>query len=170
MRISVQPELLRSLSRQFLQSGDQFLAITHHLNSAINSLVWETSLKAAVIDEWQSAQRLGEHLGALLAGMGKQLQVKADLFQETDHQYNTILEHTLTGGVSPTALFAAYKQGAGSSILPDSAGGASVISNPSSAAAAVGMSRTDGGSSARQAALNGQGWTFTDPSALDIAN
>lgn len=170
MRISVQPELLRSLSRQLLQSGDQFIAITHHLNSAINSLVWETSLKAAVIDEWQSAQRQGEHLGALLSGMGRHLQTKADLFQDTDHQYNTILDHALTVGASPTALFAAYKQGAGPSILPDSAGGSSVISNPSSAAAAVGMGKVDGGNLARQAAMNGQGWTFADPATLNIAN
>lgn len=170
MRISVEPESLRTLSRQLLQSGDQITAITNQLSQAINSLVWETSLKAAVIDEWQSAQRLGEHLGALLANMGKHLQGKADLFQETDHQYNTILEHALVGGVSPTALFAASKQEGGSSILPESGLSSSVISNPSSAAAAVGMSSGDGGNSAKQAALNGQGWTFTDPSNLGIAN
>lgn len=170
MRISVEPELLRALSRQLQQSGEQYLAMTNQLHQAISSLVWETSMKAAVIDEWQSAQRLGEHLGALLAQMGKHLQMKADQFQEADHQYRTILEHAIVGEVSPTALFAASKQEGGNSILPESGTSGSVISNPSSVAAAVGMSSEDGGNSVKQAALNGQGWTFTDPSNLSIAN
>ncbi|MFC7679485.1 WXG100 family type VII secretion target [Paenibacillus sp. GCM10028914] len=170
MRISVEPELLRALSRQFQQSSEQFLTITNQLNQAISSLVWETSMKAAVIDEWQSAQKLGEHLGALLSQMGKHLQTKADQFQEVDHQYRTILEHAMIGGVSPTALFAASKHEGVNSILPESGTSGSVISNPSSAAAAVGMSSEDGISSVKEAALNGQGWTFTDPSSLSIAN
>ncbi|WP_422657187.1 WXG100 family type VII secretion target [Paenibacillus sp. EC2-1] len=170
MRISVEPELLRALSRQFQQSGEQYLAITNQLNQAMSSLVWETSMKAAVIDEWQSAQRLGESLGALLNEMGKHLQMKADQFQEVDHQYHTILEHVTAGGVSPTALFAAFKHEGGNSILPESGTSGAVISNPSSAAAAVGMNSDNGDVSVKQAALNGQAWTFTDPSNLSIAN
>ncbi|NMO96273.1 WXG100 family type VII secretion target [Paenibacillus lemnae] len=169
MRISVEPELLRTLSRQLLQSGDQFSGITNQLSQAMNSLVWETSLKAAVIDEWQTAQRIGEHVGVLLEKMGIYLRDKADLFQETDHQYNSILEHAQVGKVSPVSLFAASQPEGASSILPQS-GGSPVISNPSSAAAAVGMTMGEGQESARKAALSGQGWTFTDPSGLGIAN
>ena len=119
MQISVEPDSLRVLSRQLQQSGEQYLVITNQLNHAISSLVWETSLKAAVIDEWQSAQRLGEHLGALLINLGKHLQTKADLFQETDLQYHSILEHAVASSVSPTSLFAASKQQGVSTILPD---------------------------------------------------
>ncbi|WP_054958409.1 WXG100 family type VII secretion target [Paenibacillus dakarensis] len=170
MRISVEPELLRSLSRQLQQSGEQYLAMTNQLDHAIRSLVWETSLKAAVIDEWQSAQRLGESVGALLMQMGKHLQTKADQFQEVDHQYQTILEHVIVGGVSPTALFAASLHEGGKSILPESGTSGSVISNPSSAAAAVGMNPETGAVAVKEAALNGKAWTFTDPSTLSIAN
>lgn len=170
MRISVEPESLRTLSRQLQHSGDEYLAITRTLNQAMESLVWETSLKAAVIDEWQSARSLGEHLGALLAQLGKHLQSKADQFQETDHQYHTILEHAIVSTVSPTALFAASGMDGRSSILPEYGNFGTVISNPSSAAAAVGMTSGDNGGAAKQAALAGQSWTFTDPTSFGIAN
>lgn len=169
MRISVEPESLRTLSRQLQYSSEEYLAITRTLDQAMNSLVWETSLKAAVIDEWQSARSLGEHLGALLAQLGKHLQSKADQFQETDHQYHTILEHAMINTVSPTALFAASGMDS-RAILPEYGNNPTVISNPSSAAAAVGMTIGDNGDSAKQAALAGQSWTFTDPSTFGIAN
>ncbi|KOP67745.1 WXG100 family type VII secretion target [Paenibacillus solani] len=169
MRISVEPESLRTLSRQLQHSSEEYLAITRTLDQAMNSLVWETSLKAAVIDEWQSARSLGEHLGALLAQLGKHLQSKADQFQETDHQYHTILEHAMISTVSPTALFAASGMDS-RAILPEYGNNSTVISNPSSAAAAVGMTSGDNGDSAKQAALAGQSWTFTDPSSFEIAN
>ncbi|GAB6931383.1 hypothetical protein JCM10914A_53660 [Paenibacillus sp. JCM 10914] len=168
MRISVEPESLRTLSRQLLHSGDEYLAITRTLSHAMNSLVWETSLKAAVVDEWHSAQSLGEHLGVLLGQMGKQLQRKADQFQETDHQYHSILDHVIHSTVSPATLFNA--SGMDGRILPEYGNTINVISNPSSVAAAVGMSSGDNGNSAKQAALAGQSWTFTDPSNLGIAN
>lgn len=169
MRISVEPESLRTLSRQLQHSGEEYLAITRTLDQAMNSLVWDTSLKAAVIDEWQSARSLGEHLGALLAQLGKHLQSKADQFQETDHQYQTILEHVMTNTASPTALFAASGMES-RAILPEHGNRYSVISNPSSAAAAVGMTSGDHGDSAKQAALAGQSFTFTDPSSYVAAN
>jgi len=168
MRISVEPESLRTLSRQLQLSGEEYFAMTRRLGQAMNSLIWETSLKAAVIDEWQSAQKLGEHLGALLVQLGKHLQNKADQFQETDHQYHSILEHAIIT-VSPTALFSASGMEDRVSILPEHSS-VSVISNPSSVAAAVGMTSEEKGNSVKQAALAGQSWTFTDPSSFSIAN
>lgn len=169
MRISVEPESLRTLSRQLKLSGDEYLAITRALNEAINSLVWESSHSTAVMNEWQSARRLGEHLGALLEQMGEYLQSKADQFQQTDHEYRTILEHVATGVVPPAALFSASRIEGPTSILPEYGNYSAVISNPSSVAAVVGVSSSESGSAVKQAALEGQGWTFTDPS-LGIAN
>ncbi|MGG1879212.1 hypothetical protein ABDI30_16805 [Paenibacillus cisolokensis] len=169
MRISVEPESLRTLSRQLKQSGDEYLAITRALNEAITSLVWESSHSTAVMDEWQTAKRLGEHLGILLGQMSQYLQSKADQFQETDHEYRTILEHVPSGSVSPAALFVASRLEGRTSILPEYGNYSTVISNPSSVAAVVGVSSSESGSTVKQAALEGQGWTFTDPS-LGIAN
>lgn len=169
MRISVEPERLRSLSRQLLHSGSQFAGISNQLGEAMNSLVWETSLKAAVMDEWNLAQRLGMQVGSLLERLGQELAGKADLFQETDHQYNSVLNHALVGGVSPVSLFAASRQEMSRSILAP-AGSSPDISNPSSVVQAVGMATAEGKESAKQAALSGQGWTFADPSRLAPAN
>ena len=72
---------------------------------------------------WESIE------GLLLAQLGKHLQSKADQFQETDHQYHTILEHAMISTVSPTALFAASGMDS-RAILPEYGNNSTVISNP----------------------------------------
>ncbi|GIP27255.1 hypothetical protein J23TS9_23850 [Paenibacillus sp. J23TS9] len=136
MRISVEPEALRALSRQLEQSGEQIRQITASLNQALGSLIWETSIRQSLLNQWQTANQQGEQLYALLNEMGRNVLNKAGQFQTADQQQHSIMGNSAFYN-SPVASFrAAGIQGSGS-ILPGYGGRNVPISNPSSAIMAV---------------------------------
>ncbi|WP_136604813.1 WXG100 family type VII secretion target [Paenibacillus dokdonensis] len=136
MRISVEPEALRALSRQLEQSGEQIRQITASLNQALGSLIWETSIRQSLLNQWQTANQQGEQIYALLNEMGRNVLNKAGQFQTADQQQHSIMGNSVFYN-SPVASFrAAGIQGSGS-ILPGYGGRNVPISNPSSAVMAV---------------------------------
>ncbi|MED5017015.1 WXG100 family type VII secretion target [Paenibacillus chibensis] len=136
MRIAVEPEALRALSRQLEQSSEQIRQITAYLNQALGSLMWETSIRQSLLNQWQAANQQGEQIYTLLNEMGRNLQNKAGQFQTADQQ-----QHSFLGSASfynsPVASFRAAGMQGGNSILPDYGGRSFPISNPSSAVMAV---------------------------------
>ncbi|MCJ8010723.1 WXG100 family type VII secretion target [Paenibacillus sp. KQZ6P-2] len=136
MRISVEPEALRALSRQLEQSGEQIRQMTASLNQALGSLVWETSIRQSILNQWQSANQQGERLYAQLSELGRNVQQKAGQFQTADQQHNSILDSSAFYH-SPVASFRASWIQGGSPILPGYGGLNDPISNPSSAVMAV---------------------------------
>lgn len=145
MRISVEPEALRALSRQLEQSGEQIRQITASLNQALGSLIWETSIRESLLNQWQAANQQGEQIYALLSEMGRNVLKKAGQFQTADQQQHSILGSTALYS-SPVASFRAAGMQGAASILPGYGGRSVPISNPSSAVMAVkGQNENDEG-------------------------
>ncbi|MBE9913130.1 WXG100 family type VII secretion target [Paenibacillus donghaensis] len=136
MRISVDPEALRALSRQLEQSGEQIRQITASLNQALGSLIWETSIRQSILNQWQAANQQGEQIHSLLSEMGRHVQSKAGQFQTADEQQHSILGSSAFYA-SPVAMFRAAALPGEASILPGYGGRSVPISNPSSAVLAV---------------------------------
>ncbi|MEC0240405.1 WXG100 family type VII secretion target [Paenibacillus dokdonensis] len=136
MRISVEPEALRALSRQLEQSGEQIRQITASLNQALGSLIWETSIRQSLLNQWQTANQQGEQIYALLNEMGRNVLNKAGQFQTADQQQHSIMGNSVFYN-SPVASFRAAGIQGGGSILPGYGGRNVPISNPSSAVMAV---------------------------------
>ncbi|MWV43424.1 WXG100 family type VII secretion target [Paenibacillus sp. HJL G12] len=136
MRISVEPEALRALSRQLEQSSEQIRQITASLNQALGSLIWETSIRQSLLNQWQAANQQGEQLYALLNELGRNVLKKAGQFQTADQQHHSILGSSAFYH-SPVASFRATSIQGENSILPGYGGSNIPISNPSSAVTAV---------------------------------
>ncbi|MDR0266679.1 WXG100 family type VII secretion target [Paenibacillus sp.] len=136
MRISVEPEALRALSRQLEQSSEQFRQITTSLNQALGSLIWETSIRQSLLNQWQAANQQGEQIHSMLNEMGRSVLRKAGQFQTADEQQHSILGTSVFYS-SPVAMFRASGLPGETSILPGYGGRGLTISNPSSAVLAV---------------------------------
>ncbi len=136
MRISVEPEALRALSRQLEQSGEQIRQLTALLNQALGSLIWETSIRESLLNEWQAANQQGEQISSMLSEMGRNVHKKAGMFQSADEQHHSFLGNSALYH-SPVAMFRAVGVQGDGSILPGYGGRGIPISNPSSAVMAV---------------------------------
>lgn len=60
MRIRVEPDVLRALSKQIQYAAEQIQQKMTVLDQAIHSLEWEVESRAAVMNEWNHSKRLGE--------------------------------------------------------------------------------------------------------------
>ncbi|MBN3522486.1 WXG100 family type VII secretion target [Paenibacillus apiarius] len=137
MRIIVQPDALRALSRQLLIAAEQLNQIQSILSHALQSLAWETSVREAIMQQWQQAARLSSQIHAMLFELSRHVQTKADQFQTADQQTNSILGSAYGIG-SATALYAGMGLAGTSLILPGAGAGIGAISNPNSAVRAMG--------------------------------
>ncbi|GAB6989034.1 WXG100 family type VII secretion target [Paenibacillus pini] len=160
MRISVEPESLRALSRQLEQSSEQIRQITATLNQALGSLIWEASIRQSVMNEWQVANRQSELITNLLAEMSRNIQNKAEQFHSADMQNNSILKEAPIF-VSPLAMFKLPGNQSNGPILPGYES-TNVMSNPLSAVNAVGSQHNDDGVSV--------GWGYQGPTAAGWAS
>lgn len=62
MRIRVEPDVLRALSRQIQYAAEQIQQKMAVLDQAIHSLDWDIESRAAVMSEWDRSKRLGKML------------------------------------------------------------------------------------------------------------
>lgn len=136
MRISVEPDALRALSSQLKQSGEQINQIRAVLNQAMGSLVNEMATVEIIMNQWRSANLQGEQITSMLMEMANTLQIKGDQFQTVDDQPVSIYRNPTLSSFSPVAMFGANKE-KDSQLLFGFGQESSIISNPSSAVAAV---------------------------------
>ncbi|MCM2997503.1 MULTISPECIES: WXG100 family type VII secretion target [Paenibacillus] len=136
MRISVEPESLRSLSRQLDRGSEQIREMTLALNQALGNFRGEAAFPQSVMDEWQSAHRQGEQIYAMLKDIGKWIESKASEFQTADEQHHSILNDTLMYS-SPALMFQSAAVSGREPILPGYGLTDGTVSNPLSAVQAV---------------------------------
>ena len=135
MRISIDPESLRGLSRQLQHSGEQIRQMTAVLNQALGSLTWDTAKKEALLNEWQIANRQGEQIAAILNEMGVNLQTKVEQFQQVDQQGGSFLQVPFYG--SAVSMYSVTSSKETSILGQDDIQRHKLISNPSSAISAM---------------------------------
>lgn len=136
MRISVEPESLRSLSRHLDRSSEQIREMTLALNQALGNLRREAAFPQSVMDEWQAAHRQGEQIYGMLKDIGKWIETKATEFQTADEQHHSILNDTLLYS-TPALMFQSAAVSGGDPILPGYSLTDGTVSNPLSAVQAV---------------------------------
>ncbi|HEY2491440.1 MAG TPA: WXG100 family type VII secretion target, partial [Paenibacillus sp.] len=135
MRISVEPDALRALSRQLQQSEDQIKQIRAVLNQAVGSLVYDGETMEIMMNTWKLANLQGEQMVTALMEMATTLQNKGDQFQTVDEQPVSIFHSPARSNHSPVAMFEMSKENL--QLLSGFGKESTVISNPNSAVAAI---------------------------------
>ncbi|MBP2001001.1 uncharacterized protein YukE [Paenibacillus shirakamiensis] len=106
MRIRVEPEQLRNLSKNLQHSAEQLRQITAYLNQSMALLLQENAAQGPIADQWQQAQLLSEHLLSELHRLGITADTKADAFQALENEIPSSRVKTNDKvGVNASALF-----------------------------------------------------------------
>ncbi|WP_052675901.1 WXG100 family type VII secretion target [Paenibacillus sp. IHBB 10380] len=135
MRISVEPDALRALSRQLQQSGEQINQIRAVLNQAVDSLLNDAETMEIVMNTWRLANLQSVEMVSALMEMATTLQNKGDQFQIVDEQPFSTFHSSAISNHSPVAMFEMSKKNL--QLLSGLGKESTVISNPSSAVAAI---------------------------------
>lgn len=169
MRIRVEPDVLRALSRQIQYAAEQIQQKMTVLEQAIHSLEWDIEARAAVMSEWSHSKRLGEDAVRRFMDLSVQLGRKALLFQQADMEYRTVLSHVNTAYGNAVNMLNVLENNRVGEILPTHAAAATVVSDPLSAVAAVyrvqDAAPPDGSPATLIQAMQPEpvAWRFTDP-------
>jgi len=170
MRIRVEPDVLRALSRQIQYAAEQIQQKMTVLDQAIHSLEWDVQSRPAVMAEWDYCKRLGETAVRRFVELGTQLDRKAVVFQQVDMEYRTILGHVNKAYVNAVNLLQVMEDNEAGQILPVHSTTSAVVSDPFSAVRAVYQVQDtvppDGSPATLVQAMQPEpvAWKFTDPS------
>ncbi|GGA38796.1 hypothetical protein [Paenibacillus physcomitrellae] len=135
MRISIEPEQLRSAGSGLQRSAEQLHTIAEHLNRLLYSFSQDNeSAWAAVQAKWEQARFLSEQFGQELFRLGQGLQVRSASFDEADRHFGSTFPR---GAGQAASLYRTLRLGTDSLILPSAKFSPGVISNPRSAVEAV---------------------------------
>ena len=137
MRIRVEPDVLRALSRQIQYAAERIQQKMTVLDQAIHSLDWDIQSREAVMSEWNRGKRLGEEALRRLMDLSSQLERKALLFQQADMEYRSVLSHVNMVYGNAVNMLNAFQSNHSGEILPAHAADVAVVSDPLSAIAAV---------------------------------
>ncbi|MNS23177.1 hypothetical protein D3C72_549850 [compost metagenome] len=145
MRIRMEPEQMRTLSKNLQQSAEQLRQMAAGLNQLLHSLIQESGSLGSVTEQWQQAHRLSEQLHTELHRIGRFVETKADAFQGLEHEPASYQKGTPIAAVgSAAALYAGLLAVHNPVILPGSYKMHGVISNPESAVQAVRNEKNSG--------------------------
>lgn len=145
MRIKMEPEQMRTLSKNLQQSAEQLRQMAAGLNQLLHSLIQESGPLGSVTEQWQQAHRLSEQLHTELHRIGKFVENKADAFQGLEHEPAAYQKGTPIAAVgTAAALYAGLLAVRNPVILPGSYKMHGVISNPESAVQAVRNEKNQG--------------------------
>lgn len=170
MRIRVEPDVLRALSKQIQYAAEQIQQKMTVLDQAIHSLEWEVESRAAVMNEWNHSKRLGEDALRRLMDLSVQLGRKALLFQQADMEYRSVLSHVNTAYGNAVNMLNVLQNNRTGEIMPAHSATVAVVSDPLSAMAAVyrvqDAALPDGSPATLVQAMQPEpvAWRFTDPS------
>lgn len=170
MRIRVEPDVLRALSRQIQYAAEQIQQKMTVLDQAIHSLDWEVESRAAVMSEWNHSKRVGEDAVRRFIDLSVQLGRKAVLFQQVDMEYRTVLGHVNTTYNNAVNMLHVLENNHAGEILPDHSATTAIVSDPLSAVAAVYRVQDAAPPAGSPATLiqamqpEPVAWRFTDPS------
>ncbi|PYE52089.1 WXG100 family type VII secretion target [Paenibacillus barcinonensis] len=173
MRIRVEPDVLRALSRQIQYAAEQIQQKMAVLDQAIHSLDWDIESRAAVMSEWERSKRLGEDALLRLMDLSVQLGRKALLFQQVDMEYRSVLSHVNVAYGNAVNMLNVLQSSSAGEILPAHAADVAVVSDPLSAMAAVyriqDTAPPDGSPATLVQAMQPEpvAWRFRDPSFRD---
>ncbi|UHA73839.1 WXG100 family type VII secretion target [Paenibacillus sp. 481] len=175
MRIIVEPEVLRGVSRQLRSAAEHLHHIQYELHRTVNSLMWESSVKSEIMYEWSRASRLADQIKEQLSELGQHVQAKAIQFEEIDNQASSILVHD-SHSRSPAAMYMGMELGANALLLPKATAGIfTSVSNPRTAIQALGnpyylgreQEQVHTAAHVQHMESNdpvfANGWTFVDP-------
>lgn len=138
MRIRMEPEQMRTLSKNLYQSAEQLRQMVAGLNQMLYSLNPESGALGSVSEQWQQAHRLSEMVHAELHRIGQFVETRADAFQSLENEPGVLQDGAQIAAIgSAAALFAGLFAVRNSVILPGSYEMHGVISNPESAVQAV---------------------------------
>ncbi|WP_433943229.1 WXG100 family type VII secretion target [Paenibacillus sp. SN-8-1] len=138
MRIRMEPEQMRTLSKNLQQSAEQLRQMATGLNQLLHSLIQESGPLGSVTEQWQQAHRLSEQLHTELHRIGRFVETRADAFQALEHEPASYQKGTPIAAVgNAAALYAGLLAVRNPVILPGSYKMHGVISNPESAVQAV---------------------------------
>lgn len=166
MRISIDPESLRGLSRQLQQSGEQIRQMTAVLNQALGSLTWDTSKKEALLNEWQIANRQGEQIAAILNEMGANLQTKVDQFQQVDQQNGSFRQSSVPFYGSAVSMYSVTSSNEFSILGQEYGQTQKLISDPSSAISAMAALFGEPANQASGGAIDSAEWIGLDGTVM----
>ncbi|RUT29827.1 WXG100 family type VII secretion target [Paenibacillus zeisoli] len=145
MRIRMEPEQMRTLSKNLQQSAEQLRQMAAGLNQLLHSLIQESGPLGSVTEQWQQAHRLSEQLHTELHRIGRFVETKADAFQGLEHEPAAYTKGTPIAAVgTAAALYAGLLAVRNPVILPGSYKMHGVISNPESAVQAVRNEKNSG--------------------------
>ncbi|ANS74110.1 hypothetical protein AWM70_05570 [Paenibacillus yonginensis] len=138
MRISIEPEQLRSAGSGLQRSAEQLHTIAEHLNRMLYSFSQENeSAWAAVMAKWEQARLLSEQFGQELFRLGQGLQVRSAAYDEEDRHFGSTFARGTGSYGQAASLYRTLRLGTDSLILPSAKFSPGVISNPRSAVDAV---------------------------------
>ncbi|PWW39887.1 MULTISPECIES: hypothetical protein [Paenibacillus] len=170
MRIRVEPDVLRALSRQIQYAAEQIQQKMTVLDQAIHSLEWDLEARAGIMNEWNHSKRLCEAAVRRFMDLSVQLGRKALLFQQVDMEYRTVLSHVNTAYGNAVNMLNVLQTERTGEIMPAHSATAAVVSDPFSAVAAVyrvqDAAPPDGSPATLIQAMQPEpvAWRFTDPS------
>ncbi|GIP21550.1 WXG100 family type VII secretion target [Paenibacillus sp. J22TS3] len=137
MRIRMEPEQMRTLSKNLYQSAEQLRQMAASLNQLLYPLNQESGTLGTVSEQWQHAHRISEQVHAELYRIGQFVETKADAFQSLENEPGTLQNGAQIAAVGSAAAMFAGLFAVRNVILPGNYEMQGVISNPESAVQAV---------------------------------
>ncbi|WP_223067438.1 hypothetical protein [Paenibacillus caui] len=138
MRISVEPEQLRTAGSGLQRSAEQLQDIAEHLNRLLTSFSQDNEAAwGAVQVKWEQARRLSEQIGKELYRLGEGLKIRSASFDESDRGFGASISKGSVSYGPSSMMYRTLHLGTDSLILPATRFSPGVISNPRSAVDAV---------------------------------